>query len=811
MIMIWQDFKYAIRLLSKKPGFTALTTLVMATGIGLSVYMFTFFHTILFKDLDFKDGASLVMISGSVNGKQDGYKINALDYAEIMRSVKGLKEYGGYNNANVVVTATEGAIRFPAVLAQANIFQLTRTEPILGRSFRSEDEKIGSEKVVVIGFELWQSQFSGGNDVLKQSMRINGEKYNVVGVMPEGYMFPRNAQIWLPLQIDPRQLTRENSTALRGLAHLEDGASMAEVNRELSVVMKRIENQHPQTNTGVGAHVTSIPGVGGADGAPVIYTMHTVAVLILLLASINVGNLLLSRALERGKETAIRVALGAPRSRLISQMLWESTIICTLGGMIGFLVMAWGLEVTEPIVATFYADPLAFWWDFGIDSYSVTLFLIILISTIFVTGFLPAWRSTGNDFNAVLRDGTRGAQGKKAGRLNRVLVISEIFISMTVLIASAVMVQSAYEQTNRDMGAITENTLVASVLLPEANYDTDAKKAQFTKTLQSRLENSGAIETAMLATSLPGHYSATSKVIIEGKEYGKDSNNSYPSANDIAIMTGSLAKLGVELRQGRYFNNSDDGLEKSTALVSESFAKRHFPQQGAIGQRFRLAKTTKDTLQWVTIVGVVEHTIQGNRDGDAAIMPSIYRPLTQTPGKQLTIAMQLSANSNLAVQHLRKVLQGIDSELASYRIETYQASNDRITAPVVFISSLTAIFALAGVVLAASGIYGVMANTISQRTQEIGIKRALGADEERITKEFVFAGVKLLLWGGIPGILAGGFMGFAMAQMFGTSYSALIFMVIIMVSLVVATVLVATYLPTKNALRLEPSQALHYE
>ena len=479
--------------------------------------------------------------------------------------------------------------------------------------------------------------------------------------------------------------------------------------------------------------------------------------------------------------------------------------------MIGFLVMAWGLEVTEPIVATFYADPLAFWWDFGIDSYSVTLFLIILISTIFVTGFLPAWRSTGNDFNAVLRDGTRGAQGKKAGRLNRVLVISEIFISMTVLIASAVMVQSAYEQTNRDMGAITENTLVASVLLPEANYDTDAKKAQFTKTLQSRLENSGAIETAMLATSLPGHYSATSKVIIEGKEYGKDSNNSYPSANDIAIMPGSLAKLGVELRQGRYFNNSDDGLEKSTALVSESFAKRHFPQQGAIGQRFRLAKTTKDTLQWVTIVGVVEHTIQGNRDGDAAIMPSIYRPLTQTPGKQLTIAMQLSANSNLAVQHLRKVLQGIDSELASYRIETYQASNDRITAPVVFISSLTAIFALAGVVLAASGIYGVMANTISQRTQEIGIKRALGADEERITKEFVFAGVKLLLWGGIPGILAGGFMGFAMAQMFGTSYSALIFMVITMVSIVIVTVLVATYLPTKNALRLEPSQALHYE
>jgi len=811
MIMIWQDFKYAVRLLSKKPGFTALTTLVMATGIGLSVYMFSFFHTILFKDLDFKDGASLVMVSGSINGKQDAYKINALDYAEIMRSVKGLKEYGGYTNANVIVSATEGAIRFPAVMAQANIFQLTRTEPILGRSFRVEDEKLGAEKVVVIGYELWQSQFSGGNDVLKQHMRINGEKYIVVGVMPKGYLFPRNAQIWLPLQIDPKQLVRENSTALRGLAHLKDGVTMAEVNRELSVVMKRIENQHPQTNTGVSAHVTSIPGVGGADGAPVIYTMHTVAVLILLLASINVGNLLLSRALERGKETAIRVALGAPRSRLISQMLWESTIICTLGGLIGFLVMAWGLEITEPIVATFYADPLAFWWDFGIDSYTVTLFLTILISTIFVTGFLPAWRSTGADFNAVLRDGTRGAQGKKAGRLNRLLVISEIFISMTVLISAAVMVQSAYEQSHKDMGANTDNTLVASILLPEASYDTDEKRALFAKTLQSRLENSSVIDKVMLSTALPGHYSLISKVILEGKEYTKESNNSYPSANYISSMPDSLAKLGVELREGRYFNNGDDGLDKATALVTESFAERHFPQQGALGKRFRLAKQGQGDIQWITIVGVVEHTIQGNRDGDAASMPSIFRPLTQAPQKQLTIAMKLTQNGSIAVQHLRKTLQSIDSELASYRIETYQASNDRITAPIVFISNLTALFALAGVVLAASGIYGVMANTISQRTQEIGIKRALGADEERITREFVFAGVKLLLWGGIPGLLAGGFMGFAMAQMFGTSLPSLISIVIIMVSIVVGTVLVATYLPTKSALRLEPSQALHYE
>ena len=300
--------------------------------------------------------------------------------------------------------------------------------------------------------------------------------------MPQGYLFPRNAQLWMPLRIDRSQMVRENSSSLLMLAHLREGVSLSDVNRQLTVLMDGIAKQHPQTNQGVGAHVSSIPGQGGTGGGPVIYTMHIVAVLILLLASINVGNLLLSRALERSKETAIRVALGAPRSRLVVQMLWESTIICCVGGAIGFLLMAWGLEITQPIVSTFYADPVAFWWDFGIDAYTLKLFFGIVIGTIFITGFLPALRSTGGDFNAVLRDGTRGALAK-AGRLNRLLVISEIFISMTVLIASAVMVKSAYDQTQKDMGAETNNTLVAKVLLPE-KYASDAQKIQFAKTFK---------------------------------------------------------------------------------------------------------------------------------------------------------------------------------------------------------------------------------------------------------------------------------------------------------------------------------------
>lgn len=807
--MIFQDFKYALRLLAKKPGFTALTTLVMAAGIGLSLYMFSFFNTILFKDLDFKDGESLVMLSASHNGSISSDKLNLLDYQEIKKSIKGLSEFTGYSNTNVTMSARDGARRYSAILTLPNFFKITRTQPVLGRSFNANESLFGANKVVVIGYDLWQNLFAGDPEVTEQSLNINGNNHQIIGVMPQGYLFPNTAQMWLPMIEDKTKSTRIDTPSLFGLAHIDTHTSLTEIDQQLAVIMKRIENKYPQTNSATSAYVTTIPGSGAGDGQPVIYTMHIVAVLILALASINVGNLLLSRAVERSKETAIRIALGAPRFRLISQMLWESIIICTLGGVIGLLIVAWGLEVSGPITQTFFINPTAFWWKFAIDGYTIKLFFTILIITIVVTGLLPAWKNSGNDFNSVLRDGTRGALGKKAGRLNKLLVISEIFISMTILIAASVMIYAAHQQSNLDIGADTDNILTARVLLADKQYDDKNKQVQFAKTLGSRLENSPGIGEVMIATALPGDFSTEEKLILQGKEYSKDNNISYPKANYISIMPDALQKLGVDLKSGRYFNSSDNGLDKNTALVTQEFAHQHFKDSNAIGQRFRVAQTDSEQMTWITIVGIVENTIQGNREGRA--LPSVFRPLTQSPRQQLTIAMRMKSNINVATSTLRKTLQSIDPLLPSYKIETYEQSNERFTAPIKFISSLTALFALAAVILAASGIYGVMSNTINQRTQEIGIKRALGADEKTITKEFLKAGAKQLLWGGIPGIIAGCAMGYAMSQLFGTSSDSLIIISVTIISIIGSVVMLATYLPTQKALEMEPSDALHHE
>jgi predicted permease len=804
--MIIQDFKYAVRLLAKKPGFTILTTLVMATGIGLSVYLLSFFN-MLFADLPFKDGDSIVVIAASENGATDFSRLTIHDFLEIRNNVKGLSQIGAYSEGNVNVVGRDGARKYSASYTEPGMFKLTNTAPVLGRTFAAKEDKVGAEKVVIVGFDIWKNQYGGDTEILDKTLQISGESHRIIGVMPKGYFFPRRAELWLPLRQDAKQVSRENTEYIRGFARLDEGVSKQDINQQLSVIMQRIEQKYPKTNHRVGAFIDSLPKSSAGGGINVVYSMQVVAILILILASINVGNLLLSRAVERSKETAIRVALGAPRARLIGQMLWESIIICTVGGIIGLLMVAWGLEITQGITAGFFPGKMPFWWVFNVDAFTIKLFIAFVLSTILVTGLLPAWKNSGEDFNDALRDGTRGALSKKSGRLNKILVISEILISLIVLICASVMVLSSYQRTHADIGAETQGIVVANVALSDARYELTSKKSEFINTLQSRLENSTGVSDVMISSALPGIFAYNSDVEIEGKEYNEDKGK-Y-KANSIAVTPETLSKLGIALNQGRYFNSSDKGDDKKLVIVSESFVNQHFSNESALGKRVRFSGKDEQNPSWLTIVGVVKHTRQG--DNARAELPSVFRPYSQDPRVQVTIAMKSTLDKTSVTKILRDTLKSIDSQLPAFKIETYTQSVYRVSASVRFISSVLLIFGIAAVVLAGSGIYGVMSNTISQQTQEIGIKRALGADEKHITKELLITGVKQLLWGGIPGTLLGGALGVAMGTVMGVGTNAIFILSLTTVLIIGSIVLLATYLPTKKALQLEPSEALHHE
>ena len=805
--MIMQDFSYALRLLGKKPGFTVLTTLVMATGIGLSLYLFSFFNSILFKDLPFKNSESLVVVAASEGKAREFNELNLLDYQEIKNSLQGMSDLLAFHSSSVNVVGRDGSRRYQATYTQPGMFEITHTAPILGRGLGETERKRGGEPVVVISYDVWQNQFGGDTQVLDQSLRINGRNHRIIGVMPESYFFPNVSDLWVPLHLDNGQLTRQEAGTVYGLGHLDPGVSPQDINKQLDMIMARIEDKYPKSNHNIGAYVDTIPMSSVGDGIAVVYSMLVVAILILILAAINVGNLLLSRAVERSKETAIRVALGAPRSRLISQMLWESIIICTLGGLIGLLVVAWGLEITQSITASFFVEKPSFWWKFGLDAFLLKLFFAFVLFTVLTTGLLPAWKNSGENFNAALRDGTRGAQGKKTGRLNKMLVISEILISLTVLIGAAVMVLSSYLRTTVDIGADPDNILTATIKLPQSTYPTPGIQSQLIKTLQTNLKSNDGIEDVMMISSLPGKGSQSPSIAIEGKVYALD--RGYPKANYITTTPGSLANLGVELRQGRYFTSADQDLDKSTVLISESFAEQHFAGETVLGKRLRLVEPGEHSPQWLTIVGVVEHTRHGS--AQRGELPSVFRPFSQAPRPQMVIAMHMKTDPVTTTQLLRDTLKAIDAELPAYQVETYHQSLNRSYAPVRFISKVLLLFAIAAVILAGSGIYGVMSNTINQRTQEIGVKRALGADDERIARELLWSGFKQFLSGSIPGLIAGGALGFAMAQVMGVSDTAIILIALLTAAIIGAVVMSATYFPTRKALEMEPSQALHYE
>ena len=799
------DFKYALRLLSRKLGFTVFTTLVMATGLGLSVYLFSFLHTAIFKPLPFTDGASLVQVSASQGGAKNIGMLDLHDYYEIRTNVQGMSEFGAYRYVSLNVSGSDGARRYAAVAAEPNIFELTRTKPVLGRGFSDADNRKGAENVIVIGHDAWLNQFAADPGVIDRMIRVNGESHRIIGVMPEGYLFPSTAEMWVPLHEDITTVARGAAQPVYGLAHLKDGVTKQDVNQELALIMQRLEERYPKSNNGVGAYVESIPMTAIQDGAPLIVSLQVIVFLIFVLASINVGGLLLSRAIERGKETAIRAALGAPRFRLISQMLWESAIICTLGGVIGLAIIAWGLEATESVFARINPERPAFWWNFGIDAYTVGVTVVFVLTAIVITGLLPTWRNSGGNFNAVLRDGTRGAQGRKSGRLGRILVTGEIFIAMTVLIVVGVMTIANFKTTRADYGADPENVLTAQLLLTGSKYDTTEKRLTLLQSFESRLANNAGTGDVMLLSALPGEITITSDVGVEGREYTKE--RGYPKANNIVVMPGSLDKLGVELRDGRYFNSGDDGPRKKTAIVTQSFAAQQFPGESPLGKRIRIVDPNSDTPDWLTIVGVVEHTIQGMPTDVSGQTSSVFRPYSQAGGELMTVAIRTQSEETAAIRTLRDTLASIDPELPAFRIESYSNLIARLATPMKFATALFLMFGLAAALLASSGIYGIMSNTIAQKTQEIGVKRALGATDRGIVREYIAKWLKQLLWGGVPGLLAGVGMGLAIqAEMTDIAVTALTLLFAIG-----AAVMLATYLPTKRALLLNPSEALRYE
>ena len=811
----WIDFKYACRLLTQKPRFTLLTITIMAVGLGLCIFTYSTIYSTALKTMPLPDGERMVTVELRENDSVEQFTQEAL--YQFTQQQTHFSHFGYFQYVDLNVSSSQNAKRYLGVKIRPDFFEYTSTVPTMGRAFNTEDMQKNARPVAIISKELWQNHLGGQADIIGKNITIEGNTREVVGVMPAGFLFPHNQHIWIPLQVELRDI--ESNWGLFPYGKLKPGASKREAETELRAIYKKVQTSEPTLSKTAKLEIVGWPISQMSVLRPMFFAMLACVFLILFLACINVANLLYARANERAKETAIRVALGAPTGRLVMQMLWESLIICGLGGVIAILLAQLGLDLTYQLLASFVSGGPFFYWQFSIDPHILSLSVVLIIITALVTGLLPAWKILSGDFNQILRDGTRGAQSRRSGKINSAIVVFEVLVACALLTASAIMSVVIYEIRHTDIGLNTKNILTAEVRLPDSLYPSDDEKQLFFNSLLANLNAQPEIDFAVGLSKLPG--TGGSMTDIETQHFEKTPDNQYPNANVIQLAPGALQKLGVGLLQGRFLEDGDNASNPKVAVVTRSFFEQIMPdEKNILGQQIRFmsepynnAETQGADAEWFTIVGVIDHVVQNSPFQQFKHRPTVYTSINQ----QIilgNIALALRSHSKAPqdlIKPLQQTVHALDRSVSVRFLMSYDEALGLNTQIFGFLANVFKLFAIAALLLASAGIYGVIANAVNLRTHELGIRRALGANDKQIIRMIMKQGWLQLAIGLAAGLPLAYLISETMLAIIGGDSWLIYAMYALIPAMIASIVTLATYIPARRAVELEPSTALRYE
>jgi len=830
----WIDIKYAARLLLKKPVFTATSVLIVAIGLALTVYSYSLLNQLIFKPLTLNGDTAVIAIEGEfkeahgTRQRTDPYHLNQIKtesellksmslYLSVVRTINGLSKETASRKVHLTYS-------------EWDLFEVAGVQPILGRGFNPQDQAVGAEPVIILGYDVWQKHFAGNKNIIDTMVELEGSAERVIGVMPKGFAFPAIAQVWkiLPAQrINPTQASNEN--ARYAVARLKSGVSLSQFQQEMKGILQRNFQDLPQDfdwrASSPGGYIRAFPFKLTNDAVfhhySVFIAMFIVVVLILLLTCINVGNLLLARVNERIKEIAIRISLGIPKKRLILQMLWESIFICSLGGLVGFMLANWGIYITNNAFEQIFSisDEKPFWWLVRLDSDAIIVLLVTILFMILVTGFIPAWRALSGDLNGVLRDGTRGALGKKSGRASKMLVITEIALSCVVLVVATMLLSTSYSAQKSDYGVNTDNRITATVRLAWASYpwndgapEARKKRSDFYYQLKDQLEQKSNINSVAYFSSLPGTGGGSSHFEIQGKPAQVFNEN--PLWNFEVVSRDAWRAVGMKLIEGRSFDLTDSANDnretvnsESSVIINAGMARDLFPNGDAIGQRVRSGNGEGWRTEWRTIIGIVSNSVHGSVMQSTSAQHTGYG-LMDRHRWGVNIVIHYTGSESQAKTALMQAINNMDADATIYHIQSY---NNLIEQPMLLVNAVNKIFLWCGIVallLAASGIYAVAANSITLRSQEIATRRALGARNGQIIKLFLSQAGQQLLVGLILGITLSCWVISQITQSMVINSSSYIIGLIGIPVLIIVMVLIATYLPTSKITKCEPSEGL---
>ena len=801
MDSIIKDIRYGVRGLLKRPGFTAIALVALALGIGADTAIFSLVNAVVIRPLPFPDPDRLVWVYGNIRNGGSRASVSPPDFLDYRSQNKTFEQFAASGTQPLAVNLTGSGEpeRLFASAVTGNYFDTFGISPAIGRTFTIDNEKPGSDQVTVLSHAFWQKRFGGDTDIVGKTITLDSKSYQVLGVMPAGVSFPQSAELWIPMSFDgdPDMKVRK-AHFLRPIGRLKPGVTLPQAQADTDMIAGRLEQQFPESNTGWNLRLLSLREqlVGGTR--TMLFVLFGAVGFVLLIACANVANLLLVRAAARQKEIALRTALGASRLRIIRQMLTESLLLSILGGALGALLAVWGVQ----LLVTLSADSLPPTVNVTIDPNVLASTFVISILTGLLFGLAPAFRTAKVNLIDSLKDGARGAEGTLRNRTRSLLVVFESAIAVVLLIGAGLLVRSLIALQRVDPGFDSNNVLTLRIDLPRQKYAGEGKPAKFFEELETRISSIPGVQTVGLITELPMSGQLNDlPFTVEGRP--PVTVDQAFDADFRLVNQHYFNALHIPLLRGRNFTEQEVREGKPVTLVSQQLVDTVFPNEDPMGKRL-ISAIGGTAFEIIGVVGDIRH-----RSLQRPPFAAMYFPTLNSNRMNLVVRTQ---NDPLSiVGAVRQQVQALDRDQPISAVKRMSDWVDSSVSSQRYSTTLLAAFAVLAMILAATGIYGVMSYTAAQRTHEIGVRMALGARRFDVLKLVVRQGMLLTLVGVILG-LTGAFALTRVMQslLFGvTAKDPFTFAVV--AALLSAVAFIACLVPALRATRVDPLIALRYE
>src|SRR6266404_4101071 len=801
MQILRQDLRYGARMLAKKPLFTIVAVITLALGIGANTAIFSVVNAVLLRALPYNNPDRLIVLSTiTPSGDPDALSIpEAKDYSNQMQSLEDLVSF---QSQSVNVTGSDRPDRVRGGFVSANFFKFFNLTPIAGRTFVEGEDQQGAPKQAVVNEKMWRERLNGDPNLDSKKLILNGEPYSVIGVVPATFKEPMDSdvEVWMPQAYFPGTSGQRDSRSLFVMGHLRQGVNLSQAQAEAATIASQLAQAYPKENTGRTAKVESFRELVVSDVRPMLWLLFAAVGVILLIACANLANLLLARGLARHREIAVRAALGASRWRLIRQLLTETTLISLAGGAVGVLLAHWGLVALLKLPQNFVNTEEA-----TLDTGVLLFAFAVSVLTGWVFGLVPALQLAKPDLQSFLKEGARGSgEGARWNRVRGGFVVAQVALSLLLLVSAGLLIRSFDKLLRVNVGFKPEQLLSLEYRLPRTKYKEPAAQWNFHRQVVERLQQIPGVQSASLVRGLPfSGNGGTTAITLPDRE--PPSKGMEPEVMFNTAMPNYFETIGIPFIKGRLFNNQDQVNTPSVLIINETMARKFWPNQDPLGKQVKFVEDgTTGTV--IGVVGDAKHYWLEEES-----RPQMYAAYSQQPGIFATVVMRTSVEPLSLAETVRQAIWKVDSDQPMWKIRTVEFLVNRSVADRKFLLALMGIFAALALLLTMIGLYGVISYLINQRTQEIGIRMALGAQAGDI--------LRMVLKQGMTLVFAGVALGLGAAWLLTRLISRLLYQVsatdpitFASISLLLITVaLLACYLPARRATKVDPLVALRYE